>query len=219
MESFNRKISHMDLFSRLRHHAQVKPHTVAVVWNDRSVTYRKLWSRIERATARLQGEWGICSGETVAYWGHGHPDAIVLYVALARCGARLVLLQGSTLRSKMELIISCMRIRSVVHDDNSAIDSISSSVVLRSLSKLIMTRCDFKPSAVIEDPSRPSIVFIRSVENSQVFANQRSQEQLATQIPSACVPANYVTDNLFDENAFVTAVMPSLMAGGILHLH
>ena len=45
---------------------------------ERSITYRRLWSRIERASARLQGEWHVQSGQTVAYIGRSHPDIVVL---------------------------------------------------------------------------------------------------------------------------------------------
>ena len=45
---------------------------------ERLITYRRFWSRIERASARLQGEWGVKQGQTIAYVGASHPDIVVV---------------------------------------------------------------------------------------------------------------------------------------------
>ena len=75
------------LLAMLRSHAISHGDRRCHLLIDRVITYRRLWSRIERASARLQCEWGVAPGDTVAYVGTGHPDAIVLYAALLRIGA------------------------------------------------------------------------------------------------------------------------------------
>ncbi len=82
-----------DLLAMLRRHATVNGDARCHLLSDRVITYRRFWARIERASARLQGEWGIAQGDTVAYIGQGHPDALVLYFALLRIGARLLPLE------------------------------------------------------------------------------------------------------------------------------
>jgi hypothetical protein len=79
-----------ELFIRLRQLARRVPEPVATVSLERTATYRKLWSRVERATARLQGEWGVTAGRLVVYQGRPHPDALVLWLALCRLGACLL---------------------------------------------------------------------------------------------------------------------------------
>jgi acyl-CoA synthetase (AMP-forming)/AMP-acid ligase II len=208
----------MDLSTRLRSHARLQPEAIAVVSRDRSLTYRKLWSRIERATARLQAEWDIHSGMTVAYCGRAHPDAIVLYVALARCGALLVPLKDPAVWPRMEWILRDLDIKLVVHDDDVTNQLCESAVTFKPLSTLIMTRCVFQPSFIIEDPARPSIVFIRSVDNGQVSAGKRSFHQLAAQISAAQDQSHYMNGNLFDESVFATVVIPLLIAGNTVRL-
>ena len=82
------------LLSVLQGHANERGDLLAHVLPDRDITYRRLWSRTERASARLQGEWGVQAGDTVAYIGGGHPDAIVLYFSLLRIGASVLPLEA-----------------------------------------------------------------------------------------------------------------------------
>jgi len=81
------------LLAALQQHATTQGEARCHLLSDRVITYRRFWARIERASARLQGEWGIAQGDTVAYVGHGHPDALVLYFALLRIGACLLPLE------------------------------------------------------------------------------------------------------------------------------
>ena len=83
-----------DMLALLQDHAQRRGDLLAHVLPDRDITYRRLWSRIERGSARLYGEWGVRRGDRVAYIGRGHPDAIVLYFALLRIGAALLPLEA-----------------------------------------------------------------------------------------------------------------------------
>ena len=83
------------LLALLQRHARTQGDARCHLLPDRVITYRRFWARIERASARLQGEWGIAPGDTVAYVGQGHPDALVLYFALLRIGACLLPLEQS----------------------------------------------------------------------------------------------------------------------------
>lgn len=83
----------LHLLATLQQHATTQGEARCHLLSDRVITYRRFWARIERASARLQGEWGIAQGDTVAYIGHGHPDALVLYFALLRIGARFLPLE------------------------------------------------------------------------------------------------------------------------------
>ncbi len=82
-----------NLLTTLQSHARAQGDLRCHLLPDRVITYRRFWARIERASARLQGEWGIDEGDTVAYIGQGHPDALVLYFALLRIGASLLPLE------------------------------------------------------------------------------------------------------------------------------
>jgi non-ribosomal peptide synthetase component E (peptide arylation enzyme) len=51
-----------DLLALLRDHADKHGDQLAHVLPDRDITYRRLWSRIERGSARLFGEWSVREG-------------------------------------------------------------------------------------------------------------------------------------------------------------
>jgi acyl-coenzyme A synthetase/AMP-(fatty) acid ligase len=71
---------------------------------ERVINYRRLWSRVERASARLQGEWNVKSGQTIAYVGHSHPDILVLFAALIRIGASFMPLEERPVDSSLLLM-------------------------------------------------------------------------------------------------------------------
>ncbi len=116
-----RKISVMEtnqasMLVLLESHADAHGDRLAHVLPGRDITYRRLWSRIERGSARLQGEWGVKPGDLVAYAGNGHPDAIVLYFSLLRIGASLLPLEAMT-EADMNAALDAMHAVLVIHDD------------------------------------------------------------------------------------------------------
>jgi acyl-CoA synthetase (AMP-forming)/AMP-acid ligase II len=206
----------MNLFELLRQHARIEPDSIAVSSSHRSMTYRKLWSRIERATARLQYEWGIESGDTVAYCGQAHPDAIVLYVALARCAARLVPLEHRALQSRIGEVVRALDVTIVVHDDQAPVEAAGLPAALKPLSALIMTRCPYQPSVIAEDAARPSLVVIRSPANGHVRSEQKSPDRMIVRTSAAQNRVYAVADSLFDDDVFAPVVLQALLAGRTL---
>lgn len=157
------------LFARLRHHARTRPTAVAVFSRYRPITYRKLWSRIERATARVQTEWQVQAGETVAYRGTAHPDALLLYLALARSGAMLLPLeltaqpdQPSSPDQPESVNGFPGTIRRLVVDDSSDSNrqflGSSAHGVASPLSALIDQPCLQQPYRLLDNMEQPSLV-------------------------------------------------------------
>jgi acyl-CoA synthetase (AMP-forming)/AMP-acid ligase II len=209
----------MNLFELLRQHARIEPDAMAVSSTYRSMTYRKLWSRIERATARLQGEWGIKSGDVVAYCGQAHPDAIVLYVALARCAARLIPLEHRALQSRIGQVVRALDVRIVVHDDHTPVEKADLPAAFKPLSALIMTRCHYQPSIIAEDAARPSLVAIRSLANGHVQSEQKSLDRMIVRTSAAPDRIYPIAGSLFDDDVFAPVVLQALLAGGTLIFH
>jgi acyl-CoA synthetase (AMP-forming)/AMP-acid ligase II len=210
-------IADMNLFTQLRQHAQTQPETIAYASRHRIATYRKLWSRIERGTARLQGEWGIRRGDVVAYCGQGHPDALVLYVALARCGALLAPLEHASLQARMDEIVREYRIKVVLHDDQAPVESIATPALIAPVSALIDTRCPYQSSGIVEDPAQPSLIIIDPALNRNVRGEQKTLRQMAAAASAGAAPAHRIAGSLFDERLFAALVLPVLMAGRTLH--
>lgn len=203
----------MDIFSQLREHALTRTETVAVSSPRRSMTYRKLWSRIERATARLQMEWGVQKGDTVAYIGESHPDALVLFLALARSGACLLPLTPPSSGDCSSMQLGEWPLRALIVDDELFIAKAPSP--LFTLSSLIATPCPQEPAEICEDLQLPALRIPQPTLSSsmQVFGLATLCEE---SVP--CIPAEASVSALFDLQVLARQVLPVLQNGGRLIL-
>ena len=139
------------LLAMLQQHATTYGDARCHLLPDRVITYRRFWARIERASARLQGEWGIAQGDTVAYIGRGHPDALVLYFALLRVGARLLPLEQPDLN--LPEAIAAHRPSLALYDsDRPGIDLPSGP-----LNALLALWCTHHPHPLVDDVTSPSL--------------------------------------------------------------
>jgi acyl-CoA synthetase (AMP-forming)/AMP-acid ligase II len=198
-------------FDLLRRHAREQPDAIASRSSRRTVTYRKFWSRIERATARLIGEWQVQPGDIIAYWGCGHQDALMLYLAVARCGARLLPLEHASLRQAAPAFFEKNRIKVLLHDDDLFFELASSADTVTDLSSLIATRCHHHP-VVTEDESRPSLIMPSPAEGGALVCSERSLASL--QEADAAPSSFHVTHALFGTDVLAERVLPVLAARG-----
>ena len=206
--------SSLRLLATLQSHAAINGEALAHLLPDRVITYRRFWSRIERATARLQGEWGIQADDTVAYIGNGHPDAIVLYCALLRLGASLLPLEGYTMQQAL-LTMQPAKVKLLVHDD----DIKTEAAQARALSLMLADWCHFDPLVAAEDAQRLSLLMPQKNGNVQTLLKISLQQFLHL---SASVPAINNQEagdagvlagrSVFDMATFAGLIIPSLLA-------
>jgi acyl-CoA synthetase (AMP-forming)/AMP-acid ligase II len=205
----------MDLIQTLRQYAHEQPDSIAIVSRYRTVTYRKLWSRIERATARLQGEWHVGRGDRAAYCGPAHPDALMLYLALARCGARLMPLEQESLQSSLHRIAQELPVKIILHHDDTPIMDWRGSVMPRPLSALIMTRCPYDPLAIDDASAQASLELVSWSGTGPVHAMRKSMaDMLASASRGPAMPCQ-VDAVLFDQTR-LGPVLHTLLAGGTI---
>lgn len=187
--------------SLLQSHADQRGDSLAHLLPDRDITYRRLWSRIERASARLQGEWNVQQGDVVAYCGNGHPDAIVLYFALLRIGAHLLALEdmhGKDIHHWLQLAGA----RLVVHDDGYVVEQ----AFAQPLSMLLADWCHFDPILVKEDPAIPALLL---PQPGRANLHAYSLQQLISLMAPA--PSERVVDKIiFDQQTLTNLILPSL---------
>lgn len=171
---------------------------------DRDITYRRLWSRIERGSARLQGEWGVRSGDTVAYVGSGHPDAIVLYCALLRIGASLLPLE-SVPPVVAARLFERMNVSLAVHDDGVVVQGVPA----RRLDDLLAIWCHYDPTLAADEPERRALWLPLGDDQWR----STSIAELCAGLPA--VPrSTCVNDRIFTEDMLRHVVLPSL-AGAV----
>lgn len=196
-----------NLLDHLARHAREQPQAIACASRFRLASYRKLFSRIERATARLQGEWGVMPGDVVAYCGDGHPDALVLYAALARCGALLLPLEHDAARAALPRLAGDVALKLALFDDESSPPLIAQPAY--PLSTLIGTPCKHQAKLDMPDPGAASLLRLANDGTLSSF----SLRQLASAPESA---GRDVHGALFDADVFGPVVLPALCAGHTL---
>lgn len=184
-------------------HGEQRCHLLA----DRVITYRRLWSRIERASARLQGEWGVRAGQTVAYVGHSHPDALVLYAALLRIGAFFLPLESVPRPSAMHLLALTGATLALV-DENVTLGDFP----VRPLSQLLAQWCHFDPVIVDENPVVRALLLPSSSAGIEAF----SLDDLCAALPAALFTTR-VSGPIFDRVTLSTVILPLLRDVQTLH--
>lgn len=204
----------VNLFALLRHQSAQHPLAIATHSARRDISYRRLWSRIERATARLQGEWHVGPGDTVAYWGNAHPDALILYVAVARCGARLLPLERAEVRSRSAAVWKRYPPKAVVHDDGLLVDALFTAPVITSLPSVLSVRCHHA-AEVDENADLPSLIELRC-ESGQLLERVHSVHQLYTPASSVTPQPVRVSEVLFDAEQLSSRIFPALARGEIV---
>ena len=204
----------MTLFNALRCHVADRPDAIAVQTPYRSASYRKMWSRIERSTARLQGEWRIVPGDTIVYFGCGHLDALVMFLAAARCGARVLPLEHPGLQAEAARFIAATGAALVLHDDDIEPGDCSFGVPTRVLSSLIATVCRHRESGQ-EYSDRASL--LEPSLDAPALRTRRTDELLATALAVPCRPGR-VHGAMFDREVFAPVVLATMLHGATLTL-
>ena len=174
---------------------------------ERLITYRRFWSRIERASARLQGEWGIKQGQTIAYVGASHPDIIVLYAALVRIGAAFMPLEGISMQAAIPFVQQA-DISHVVVDDHTTLVGRTTHY----LPQLLADWCHFEPEVNEENPLLKSLL----LPSESGLINHLSLSELCVKL-SPRASSQWVTGSIFNVESLTTIVWPSLRDLQTLH--
>ena len=174
---------------------------------ERLITYRRFWSRIERASARLQGEWGVEQGQTIAYVGSSHPDIIVLYAALLRIGAAFMPLEGVSSQAAMSFVQQA-DISHVVVDDHTTLVGRATHY----LPQLLADWCHFEPEVNEENPLAKSLLLPSA---SGVIDYQSLSELCVKLLPTAS--SQWVTGSIFNIESLTCIILPSLRDLQTLH--
>jgi len=196
------------LLSILHDHALAHGDYIAHLLPDRVITYRRFWSRIERASARLQGEWGVVAGDTVIYWGSGHPDAIILYCALLLLGAKLMPCEDRD-REYVQHMVEQTKSQLVVHDD--ALTFTSSPA--HSLSSLLADWCHFDPVVIQDESATPALYLHDRIQNDNRAVSIGELIQALSPLQQVDEAEAVVIDGpIFHKEKLINFILPALIA-------
>jgi len=174
---------------------------------ERLITYRRFWSRIERASARLQGEWGVKQGQTIAYVGASHPDVFVLYAALVRLGAAFMPLEGMSLSLALPFMQQA-DISLVVVDEDKTITGRSTYY----LPQLLADWCHFEPEVNEENPLTKSLL----LPSASGAIDHLSLNELCVKLSSRA-SSQWIVGSIFSVESLTNIVLPSLRDMQTLH--
>lgn len=174
---------------------------------ERLITYRRFWSRIERASARLQGEWGVKQGQTIAYVGASHPDIFVLYAALLRIGAAFMPIEGITTQVAISFAQQA-DISHVVVDDHATLIGRTTHF----LPQLLADWCHFEPEVNEENPLAKSLL----LPSASGAIDHLSLSELCVKL-SPRASSQWVTGSIFDIESLTSIILPSLRDLQTLH--
>jgi acyl-CoA synthetase (AMP-forming)/AMP-acid ligase II len=191
---------HHSMLALLQSHGTTHTDALAHLMPVRDITYRRLWSRIERGSARLQGEWGVRPDDLVAYVGHGHPDAIVLYFSLLRIGASLLPLEAMPAAAMTRALTRHSPVL-VLHDDGVTCDAAPSC----RLEDLLSVWSHHDPVIADDDMTRRALWLPDGPEQWQHL----SLFELSAALPPA-PRSGFVNERIFTTDTLCNIVLPSL---------
>jgi acyl-CoA synthetase (AMP-forming)/AMP-acid ligase II len=201
-----------DLLALLRDHADKHGDQLAHVLPDRDITYRRLWSRIERGSARLFGEWSVREGDLVAYVGRGHPDAIVLYFALLRLGAMLLPLE-SVSTSQIQQVLAERQPKLLIQDHQGLMNGMTMGSTTGSTTgsmtyalEALLANWSHHDPVLIDNPMSRLSLFVHDAAHDWKLT---SLDQLGASLPAA-PRTNFIDQHIFTTDLLRNIVLPSL---------
>ena len=204
------------MLALLQDHARHHGDQLAHVLPDRDITYGRLWSRIERGSARLYGEWGVRRGDRVAYIGRGHPDAIVLYFALLRIGAVLLPLEAMSV-TEVRRRLTELPPTLVIQDD--AVSDVMLNVLAGPISEVISpaVRSAYPLQALLATWSHHEPVVMKDAMAATTLwlpdaartLNPTTLDQLCVALPST-PRSTFIDQKIFSVDLLRNIVLPAL---------
>ena len=112
----------MNLASVVCEHARQRGDKVAIRFRDDSISYRRLWSEIERVAAWLF-ERGVGKGDRVGLSMAEHPLHLIAHYAVARLGAVIVPMDHRWTQKERDAAVEAFRVCIVMTDENDVGDA------------------------------------------------------------------------------------------------
>jgi len=207
----------------------LSPDALAVRFAGRDVSYAKLACRTERAAARLWHEWGVRSGDRVAYLGLNHVDQLTLLLALARLGAMLVPLNFRLAPPEWSAVLNDCTPTLLLHDSAWAEPAQAlaqqHAIAAHHLDSLIARHADGEPPERAE-PEAPVLLVYTSGTTGLPKGAVHTQANLLANMAAASqvqgmTPADRVLTilPLFHVGGLCIQTLPALYAGAQVLLH
>ena len=213
----------------LRHHLQRRPEALALRFEARAFTYGKLARRTERAAARLWHEWGVRSGDRVAWLGLNHPDQLTLLFALSRIGAMLVPLNFRLAAAEWQAVMADCAPTCLLHDaawrDAAVALAQATGVPAHAVEALIATRSP-DDAPVHAAPECPALLVYTSGTTGRPKGAVHTQANLLANMAAACAAQGLGPQDrvltvlpLFHVGGLCIQTLPALQAGATVLLH
>ncbi|MBC7380504.1 MAG: AMP-binding protein [Burkholderiaceae bacterium] len=220
---------HLLFANVLARHAHHAPQATAVRFARRRYSYAEMDRRTRAVASRLWHEWGVRTGDRVAWLGANHVDQVTLLFALARIGAVLVPLNFRLAPAEWDGVLADCTPCCVVHDaswrDAAQALAARAGIVTRSVDTLV----DGKVLAPAPDhgaPDAPALLVYTSGTTGEPKGAVHSQGNLLANMVAASqtqemIPTDVVATVLpmFHVGGLCIQTLPALYAGASVILH
>lgn len=210
--------------------ARFSPQRIALHHAGLDTTYQRLANRVERAAARLEGEWQVAAGDRVAYLGANTPEELILLFALARLGAILLPLNTRLSPAEWRAILADCGARHLVSEASHAAQGAelgrALGLAVHDCEELIAEPCAHRPAARDWLGTTPVLLVYTSGSSGAPKGVVHSQDGILWNA-SASIAAHDLTSTdhvltslpLFHVGALCIQTLPALMAGACVTLH
>ncbi len=219
----------MSLNNLVNRWAQETPEAEALVFRKQTITFRELAQRASRIRGLLQTQFGVGSGDRVAWLGLNHPDMVATLLACEQCGAIFNPLNSRLAPQEYVYLLKDAEPRICLADRN-FIDRIPAAEVptVPILQTEILDRAEpatLNELAEISEQDPLLLVYTSGttghpkgvvLSRRAVMANIENCQQLYGFFPGQRVQ---VTLPLFHVGGLCILLLPALVHGATIHLH
>lgn len=210
-------------------HARDNPQAPAIRFHGAIFSYAEMDERSRAAASRLWHEWGVRTGDRVAWLGANHVDQLTLLFALARIGAVLVPLNFRLAPAEWDGLLGDCTPCCVLHDASwrEAAQALAAraAVVARSVDTLVGGK-GHAPPPDHGAPHAPALLVYTSGTTGEPKGAVHTQANLLANMAAASqaqemIPADVVATVLpmFHVGGLCIQTLPALYAGASVILH
>jgi fatty-acyl-CoA synthase len=210
--------------------ASCQPERIALRADGQDTSWRRLWNRIERASARLASEWQVTPGARVAYLGHNRAEEVILLYALARVGAVLVPLNYRLVEPEWRSVLEHAGAEHLVFDAALAAPARGlaalAGIPAHPVEALIATFCPARPVFTERPGSTPVLLVYTSGTSGTPKGVLHTQEGMLWNATASIAAHDLVSSDhvltvlpLFHVGGLCIQTVPALAAGATVTLH
>ena len=219
----------MYLLERMNHWARTTPSSPAVVFEGETVDFRAFQAKVENTIALLENEFGIRSGDRVAYLGINHPNMLYFVFACSHLGAIFTPYNSRLAEDEYRYLIENSDPSICFYDEHFAMvaDLLQNTECMLASVEHLNSQTNHPFSIPLhKDDSAPLLLVYTSGTTGKPKGVLLSNKAVAANIENGNALYNFQPDQnilvtlpLFHVGGLCILLLPALTQGATIHLH